>query len=370
MPPETIQTLPVSRIQPGNNDRHTFDADKLAELASSIQAHGLAQPITVRPIFRFPCGRATAPTTAIQRDQWQTLADHQPPTPDTPAPDGDPACWGHNCVVCARSGEEWPSNVHRGLAGLPRGTRALYQIVAGERRFRAIRDVLREQFVHCVIRWLDDSQASAVMLSENVSREDLDPIDEAQAYDARMREFGWGADYIAKLAGVSADRVRRRVSLLRLHPDIQGLVAKRHMPLSHAEAIGVLDHTRQLIAFRLYRDSQGMTLTTLQRIVSDLLAEQSQDSLFDLETFWQQTIAQLADLPLRGKHAVVPVPTRSDIPQPELRATDTTSQVILRYIHRLADQGYAAEASTVGTLYTALVHSNSLAMPNANGLPD
>lgn len=287
-----VVALPVYKIVAGNNDRKVFDQAKLEELAASIKEHGLAQPITVRPI-----------------------------------------------------------------AG------GMYEVVAGERRLRATRDVLKAAYVDCIVRELSDSEASAIMLVENCSRVDLDPIDEARAYKERVDQFDWSLDHIAEIAGVSADLVKRRISLLQLHPDIQGLVAKRQMPIGHAEAMVNLDSNRQMIAFRLFRESKGMTLATMHRIVSDLIAEQSQDSLFDLETFWQEAIVKVAELPLRGKKAIVPVPTRKDIPQPELRMTDTTSLVIMRYINALLEQGFDAEAGTIGTLYEALIHSNSLSLP-------
>ena len=301
-----IVSIAVDRIVAGNNDRHTFDREKLEELAASIQAHGLAQPITVRPIV---------------------------------------------------------------TGGLPHIDEGRYEIIAGERRFRATRDVLKAGHIDCIIRDLPDEAASAVMLVENTSRVDLDPIDEANAYQERVNRFGWSCEYIADIAGVSADLVKRRISLLQLHPDIQALVAKRQMPVGHAEALVGLDSQRQMIAFRLYRDSKGMTLSTLHRIVSDLLAEQSQDSLFNLETFWQETISTINTLPLRGKSAIVPVPTRKDIPQPEMRPTDNTSQVIMRYINTLLETGHANEAATIGTLYEALIHSNSMALPTTVACP-
>jgi hypothetical protein len=61
------------------------------------------------------------------------------------------------------------------------------------------------------------------------------------------------------------------------------------------------------------------------------------------------------------------VPTRKDIPQPETRPTDNTSQVIMRYINTLLETGHASEAATIGTLYEALIHSNSMALPVAAG---
>lgn len=290
---QTVQMLPATAITPGNNDRKHFDPSGLAELAASIAAHGLAQPITVRP-----CGP------------------------------------GH-------------------------------QIVAGERRFRAMTQVLHWATVPAIVRHLDDEQASAIMLAENTSRADLDPMEEANAYQARMAAFGWPAAKVAEVAGVSEDLVRRRVLLLQLHPDVQQLVAKRHLPVGHAEIMVKLDHYRQLLAVRIYREAKAMPLNTFCKVVSDIFSEQAQDGLFDLEQFWLSQAATMARAPVRGKRATVNVPTRDDLPAPEMKTTDTTSAVIMRYILNLDSLGYVSEAAAIGTLYRALIHSNSMALPDA-----
>lgn len=287
----TIQNLPVQQIVPGNNDRKHFDPAALADLAASIAAHGLAQPITVRPF-----------------------------------------------------GKGW-------------------QIVAGERRFRAISQVLQWGEAPCIVRNLDDEQASAIMLAENTGRADLDPIEEANAYQERMTRFDWSAAKVAEVAGVSEDVVRRRLLLLDLHPDVQHLVAKKHLPLGHAETMTRLDANRQLIAMRIYREAKAMPLNTFIRVVSDLYEEQAQDALFDLESFWMEHAAEMAATPVRGKRAVVNVPTRDDLPAPEMKTTDTTSAVIMRYILHLDAHGLHQEAAAIGTLYKALIHSNSMALP-------
>lgn len=288
---DAIQMIPCASISAGNNDRKHFDPAALADLAASIAAHGLAQPITVRP-----------------------------------------------------------------YAGS-------YQIVAGERRFRAISQVLGWDQAPCLVRSLSDEQASAIMLAENTGRADLDPIEEANAYSSRMQAFGWTPAHTAEVAGVSEDIVKRRVLLLGLHPDVQGLVAKKHLPVGHAEAMVKLDHYRQLIALRVYREAKAMPLNTFCRVVSDLYGEQAQDGLFDLEQFWLTHAAEMAAAPIRGKKAVVNVPTRPDLPAPEMKTTDTTSAVIMRYILHLDALGYTGEAAAIGTLYRALIHSNSMALP-------
>jgi ParB family chromosome partitioning protein len=66
-----------------------------------------------------------------------------------------------------------------------------YEIVAGERRFRAMTTILDRSFIPAIVRELDDESASAIMLAENTGRADLDPIEEANAYQSRIERFGW-----------------------------------------------------------------------------------------------------------------------------------------------------------------------------------
>jgi ParB family chromosome partitioning protein len=290
-----ITNVPVTRIVPGNNDRRVFDPAKLEELAASIQTHGLAQPITVRPI---------------------------------------------------------------------EGGR--FEIVAGERRFRAISQVLQWETAPCIVRELSDEQASAIMLAENTSRADLNPIEEATAYHSRIETFGWSHERVAQVAGVSVDLVKRRVSLLDLVPEVQHLVASGHFPIGHAEALTSLDPNRQRIALRIYRESKnGLPLAHFRGIVNQLLEEQSQDALFDLENFWVQQVQQSAELPTRGKRAVTGAPIRSDLPPVAMSNRDNVAVIMDRYIHELQRAGFEQEAATLGTLYTAMVRGNFMSVPTS-----
>ena len=82
----------------------------------------------------------------------------------------------------------------------PVGSR--YEIVAGERRVRAIRDVLGLTSIPVMVRALDDSAAAAIMLAENMHRADLDPIEEASAYAGRMERFEATVAEVAEVANV------------------------------------------------------------------------------------------------------------------------------------------------------------------------
>jgi ParB-like chromosome segregation protein Spo0J len=71
---------------------------------------------------------------------------------------------------------------------------------------------------------MNDEEASAIMLAENTGCNDLDPVDEALAYQNRIEKFKWEIASVAQKAGVSIERVKRRLKLLNVKVDILQLV--------------------------------------------------------------------------------------------------------------------------------------------------
>lgn len=161
-----------------------------------------------------------------------------------------------------------------------------YEIVAGERRYRAMVDVLAWSEIPCMVRELTDEAASAIMLAENVQRADLDPLEEARAYRNRMDRFGYPQSEVARLANVAADRVRRRLALLSLEPSIAQLVSRRQLPLTYAACMTSLDSNRQIFALKAYNASP-MSIDAFRALCSRLVGEQQQETMFDASSFLQ-----------------------------------------------------------------------------------
>lgn len=289
---QQVRNIAVTQIIPGNNDRTEFDAAALKDLATSIAQHGLAQPITIRPI----------------------------------------------------------------------GPKQ-YQIVAGERRFRAISQILKWETVPALVRTLSDEEASAIMLVENTSRVDLDPIAEAEAYENRINQFDWSVQKIAELAGVSVQRVKDRLSLLGLAEDIRHYVKRGQFPLGHAQLISGLDSNRQRIALRIFGEAKYMPLVRFQEVVAQLHSEQvSEGQLTMFESYWVEQVQSEAPN-LRGKKARTGAPTRKDLPPVKVTGKDTVGDIMDRYIAHLLETGHTQEAATLGNVYNALVAGNWVGIP-------
>jgi ParB family transcriptional regulator, chromosome partitioning protein len=123
----------------------------------------------------------------------------------------------------------------------PRGVGG-YEIVAGERRWRAAREAGR-QTVPAVVRTVDDRETLLLGLVENVAREALTPIEEARAYAVLIEEFDLSLGDVAERVGRSKPSVSNRIRLLELPDDVLGMVERGQLSEGHARAVlAVPDH--------------------------------------------------------------------------------------------------------------------------------
>jgi ParB family chromosome partitioning protein len=160
-----IQMMPVASLEPHpDQPRRTFDDAALSELAESIQARGLIQPIVVRP-------------------------------------------HGHR-----------------------------YQIVAGERRWRAAQRA-RLHEVPVIVRDFDDAETLEVALLENIQRQDLNAIEEAEAYQRLVAEYGHTQEELGKLVHKSRSHVANLLRLLDLPESVRAMLASGALSMGHARAL-------------------------------------------------------------------------------------------------------------------------------------
>jgi ParB family chromosome partitioning protein len=115
-----------------------------------------------------------------------------------------------------------------------------YQLVAGERRWRAARLAGLEK-IPAVVRDLTDLEALELSLTENLLREDLNPIEAAHGLEALQQRHGLSHEEIAKRLGVNRSTVTNTLRLLRLPREVQEMVAKGELSAGHARALLALD---------------------------------------------------------------------------------------------------------------------------------
>ncbi len=129
-----------------------------------------------------------------------------------------------------------------------------YQIIAGERRWRAAQKA-RLHEVPVLVRPLSDTDAMAAGLVENLQREDLNAVEEAQGYDRLMKEFKMTQETLAEAIGKSRAHIAQCLRLLKLPEKVQALVREGMISEGHARALmghaDPLQGARQIVARKL-----------------------------------------------------------------------------------------------------------------------
>jgi len=146
-----------------------------------------------------------------------------------------------------------------------------FELIAGERRLRAAR-LAGLSHVPALVRPVDEVESLEIALAENVAREDLNSIEEAQAYAALVDEFGLTHERVAELVGRSRAAVTNLLRLLDLPDDVQRMVESGELSEGHARALLALpDHAERRRVARLVA-SQGLSVRQAEALVKRLAA--------------------------------------------------------------------------------------------------
>ena len=129
----------------------------------------------------------------------------------------------------------------RAVAGRPYN----YEIVAGERRFRASKLAGLTE-IPAVVKKLDDNNAMEIALIENVQRENLDPVEEAAAYKNLIEKCNYEMDDVSRLIGKSASYIRNSMRILELPESVRLMVSNGELSASHARTIAVAENPEKL----------------------------------------------------------------------------------------------------------------------------
>lgn len=149
-----------------------------------------------------------------------------------------------------------------------------YEIIAGERRWRAARLAGLKQ-VPCVIKNVEDRAAIAMALIENIQREDLNAIEEAQALDRLQAEFTLTHQQVADAIGKSRTTVSNLLRLNSLEAPVKQLVAEKQLEMGHARALLALDGEQQVELAALVAKKQ-LTVRQTEQLVKKRLSESSE----------------------------------------------------------------------------------------------
>jgi ParB family chromosome partitioning protein len=210
---DELAHLPLDLLQRGKyQPRLDMREESLTELADSIRAQGVVQPIVVRP-----------------------------------------------------------------LAAPPPGASQRYEIIAGERRWRAAQ-MAGLATVPAVIRRVPDEAAVAMSLIENIQRENLNPLEEARALERLIGEFELTHQEAADAVGRSRAAVSNLLRLLDLADEVKALVEQRALEMGHARALLALQNRRQQIEVGALIAKKSLSVREAEALVRRLLARPPGDA--------------------------------------------------------------------------------------------
>ena len=144
-----------------------------------------------------------------------------------------------------------------------------YEIIAGERRWRASQLAQLDE-VPCLVKDVPDEAAVAIALIENIQREDLNAMEEAQALDRLMNEFSLTHQEVAEAVGKSRTTVTNLLRLNNLNDDVKLLVEHGDIEMGHARALLALDGDKQSEAANVV-SGKGLTVRDTEKLLKKLL---------------------------------------------------------------------------------------------------
>ena len=207
---EELAMLPVERLQRGRyQPRVDMREEALEELAASIRAQGVVQPIVVRPITVPGAVPGAVPGQAPER----------------------------------------------------------YEIIAGERRWRAAQIAGLKEIPAVIRRRVPDEAVIAMALIENIQRENLNAMEEARALDRLIREFGVTQQQAADAVGRSRTAVTNLLRLLELPPELAELLETRRIEMGHARALLGLAQRRQQVEVGQLVARKGLSVRDTEALV-------------------------------------------------------------------------------------------------------
>jgi ParB family chromosome partitioning protein len=146
-----------------------------------------------------------------------------------------------------------------------------HEIIAGERRFRAARIAGLDE-VPVIVREVSDQNALAMALIENIQREDLNPLEEAQAIRRLLDEFQYTHEQASEAIGRSRSATSNLLRLLNLAPPVQTMLLAGDLEMGHARALLALDRAQQILAANRVVERR-LSVRDTEKLVAQQLAE-------------------------------------------------------------------------------------------------
>ena len=143
-----------------------------------------------------------------------------------------------------------------------------YEIVAGERRWRACRKAGMKE-IPCIIREFTDEQNMLIAIIENMQREDLNPVEEAEGLNQMIVNFGMTQEQVSKSVGKSRPYITNALRLLKLPSEIREMLLANQLSAGHARAIAGIGDTEKQIQLAEYAIKEGLSVREIEKIIKE-----------------------------------------------------------------------------------------------------
>ena len=173
-----------------------------------------------------------------------------------------------------------------------------YEIIAGERRWRAAQ-IAGLHHVPVIIKEMDDRTAIAIALIENIQREDLNALEEAEALHRLLTEFTMTHQQVADAVGKSRATITNLMRLLELQPEVKKMLLNNQLDMGHARALLSLVGEQQILVARKIVN-QGLSVRLTEQLVKGILNPKQMDDATRIDTQTTQFQAEL-DLKFDGR---------------------------------------------------------------------
>ena len=143
-----------------------------------------------------------------------------------------------------------------------------YELIAGERRLRASK-IAQKDTIPAIVVDFDDSQMMEISLLENIQREDLSPLEEAEAYDQLLHKLDYTQEELSKRIGKSRPYITNMLRLLKLPLGIKELVNSKKLSYGHARTLLALDDEDRMLELAKKTVKEDLSVRELEKIISN-----------------------------------------------------------------------------------------------------
>ena len=143
-----------------------------------------------------------------------------------------------------------------------------YELIAGERRLRASK-IAQKDTIPAIVVDFDDSQMMEISLLENIQREDLSPLEEAEAYDQLLHKLNYTQEELSKRIGKSRPYITNMLRLLKLPLGIKELVNSKKLSYGHARTLLALDDEDRMLELAKKTVKEDLSVRELEKIISN-----------------------------------------------------------------------------------------------------